>query len=60
MKYAEYGAKIDELLEKRRKVSSGISGLSPARGHEEEYEQLTLEIDQMRKILRRLRYGVEE
>lgn len=60
MTYTELADSLNRILEERRKISSSRSGMLPARGHEEEHERLTKEAEEIRKQLRRKRYGTEE
>ncbi len=60
MTYTELADNLNRVLEERRKISSGRSGMLPARGHEEEHERLTKEAEEIRKQLRRKRYGTDE
>ena len=60
MTYTELADSLNRILEERRKISSGRSGMLPARGHEEEHERLTKEAEEIRKQLWRKRYGSEE
>jgi predicted transcriptional regulator len=58
--YTELADNLNRVLEERRKISSSRSGMLPARGHEEEHERLTKEAEEIRKQLRRKRYGTDE
>lgn len=60
MTYTELAERLNRVLDERRKISSGRSGMLPARGHEEEHERLTKEAEEIRKQLRRKRYGTDE
>lgn len=60
MTYTELADSLNRVLEERRKISSSQSGMLPARGHEEEHERLTKEAEEIRKQLRRKRYGTDE
>lgn len=60
MTYTELADRLNRILEERRKISSSRSGMLPARGHEEEHERLTKEAEEIRKQMRRARYGTEE
>lgn len=60
MTYTELADNLNRILEERRKISSSRSGMLPARGHEEEHERLTKEAEEIRKQLRRKRYGTDE
>ena len=60
MTYTELADSLNRVLEERRKISSSRSGVLPARGHEEEHERLTKEAEEIRKQLRRKRYGTDE
>lgn len=60
MTYTELAKRLNEILDARRRISSGCSGMLPARGHEEEHERLTVEADKIRKEMRRIRYGTSE
>ncbi len=60
MTYTELADNLNRVLEERRKISSSRSGMLPARGHEEEHERLTKEAEEIRKQLRRKRYGTDE
>ena len=60
MTYTELANNLNRVLEERRKISSSRSGMLPARGHEEEHERLTKEAEEIRKQLRRKRYGTDE
>ncbi len=59
-KYMELGRELDKILERRREISSPRCNLSPLRGHEEEHERLTKQAEEIRKQMRRARYGTEE
>lgn len=60
MRYSQLAEKLNAVLDARRKISSGKSGMLPAKGHEEEHERLSREADAIRKELRRIRYGTSE
>ena len=60
MTYTELADNLNRILEERRKISSSRSGMLPARGHEEEHERLTKEAEEIRKQMRRVRYGTDE
>ena len=60
MTYTELADSLNRVLEERRKISSSRSGMLPARGHEEEHERMTKEAEEIRKQLRRKRYGTDE
>ena len=60
MTYTELADCLNRILEERRKISSSRSGMLPARGHEEEHERLTKEAEEIRKQMRRARYGTDE
>lgn len=60
MSYTELAERLNRILDDRRKISSSRSGMLPARGHEEEHERLTQEAEEIRKQMRRVRYGTEE
>jgi hypothetical protein len=60
MTYTELAASLNDILEKRRKISAGRSYLIPARGHEEEHRRLTEQAEEIRKKMRRARYGTKE
>ena len=60
MSYTTLADRLNKVLEERRRVSSGRSGLIPAEGHEEEHERLTQEAEEIRRQMRRARYGTEE
>ena len=60
MTYTELGRELDKVLARRREISSGRCSLSPARGHEEEHDRLTKEAEEIRKEMRRVRYGTNE
>ena len=60
MSYTTLADRLNKVLEDRRRVSRGRSGLIPAEGHEEEHERLTQEAEEIRKQRRRARYGAEE
>ena len=60
MTYTELADSLNRILEERRKISSSRSGMLPARGHEEEHERMTKEAEEIRKQLRRKRYGTDE
>lgn len=60
MTYTELADSLNRVLEERRRISSSRSGMLPARGHEEEHERLTKEAEEIRKQLRRKRYGTDE
>ena len=57
--YVVYAEKLNEVLEARRRISTSRSGLLPQRGKEKEHERLTKEAEEIRKAMRRLRYGRE-
>jgi predicted transcriptional regulator len=58
--YTELADSLNRVLEERRKISSSRSGMLPARGHEEEHERLTKEAEEIRKKMRRARYGTTD
>lgn len=60
MSYTELAERLNRILDDRRKISSSRSGMLPARGYEEEHERLTQEAEEIRKQMRRVRYGTEE
>lgn len=60
MSYTELAERLNRILDDRRKISSSRSGMLPARGHEEEHERLTQEAEEVRKQMRRVRYGTDE
>ena len=60
MSYAELAERLNRILDDRRRISTSRSGMLPARGHEEEHERLTQEAEEVRKEMRRVRYGTEE
>ena len=60
MSYTELAERLNRILDDRRKISSSRSGMLPARGHEEEHERLTQEAEEIRKQMRRVRYGTDE
>ena len=60
MTYTELGRELDKVLARRREISSGRCSLTPARGHEEEHERLSKQAEEIRKQMRRARYGTEE
>lgn len=59
MTYTELADRLNRILEDRRRISTSRSGMIPARGHEEEHERLTQEAEEIRKQMRRARYGTE-
>jgi len=59
MSYTELAEQLNRILEERQRISSGLSGMIPAKGHEEEHERLTKEADEIRRKIRRVRYGTE-
>ena len=60
MSYTELAERLNRILDDRRRISTSRSGMLPARGHEEEHERLTQEAEEVRKEMRRVRYGTEE
>lgn len=60
MSYMELAERLNRVLEDRRRVSTSRYGILPAKGHEEEHERLTREAEEIRKAMRRARYGTEE
>jgi len=60
MTYTELADHLNRILDARRRISTSRSGMIPARGHEEEHERLTQEAEEVRKKMRRVRYGTEE
>lgn len=59
MTYTDYAEKLNEILDARRRISTSRSGLLPMRGKEKEHDRLTMEAEEVRKAMRRLRYGSE-
>jgi len=59
MTYTELADRLNRILEDRRRISTSRSGMIPARGQEEEHERLTQEAEEIRKQMRRARYGTE-
>lgn len=60
MKYGDWAARLNAVLEARRRISTSGSGMIPARGNEEEHERLTKQAEEIRKEMRRIRYGTTE
>ena len=60
MSYTELAERLNKILEDRRRISMSRYGMLPARGHEEEHERLTKEAEEIRKEMRRVRYGTSE
>ena len=60
MTYTELADCLNRILEDRRRISTSRSGMIPASGREEEHERLTQEAEEIRKQMRRVRYGTEE
>ena len=60
MTYTELADRLNRILEERRRISTSRSGMIPARGHEEEHERLTKQAEEIRKEMRRIRYGTTE
>ncbi len=60
MSYTELAERLNKVLEDRRRISMSRYGMLPARGHEEEHERLTKEAEDIRKEMRRVRYGTSE
>ena len=60
MTYIELATCLNDVLERRREISAGRSYLIPARGHEEEHRRLTKEAEEIRKKMRRARYGTTD
>ena len=60
MSYTELAGRLNKVLEDRRRISTSRSGMIPACGHEEEHERLTQEAEEIRRQMRRARYGTEE
>ena len=60
MSYTELAERLNKILEDRRRISSSRSGMLPARGHEEDHERITKEAEEIRKEMRRIRYGTSE
>ena len=60
MTYTELADRLNRILEDRRRISTSRSGMIPARGNEEEHERLTKQAEEIRKEMRRIRYGTTE
>lgn len=60
MTYTKLAERLNQVLDDRRRISTGRSGMIPQRGQEEEHERLTKEAEEIRKAMRRARYGTEE
>ena len=60
MTYTELADRLNRILDERRRISTSRSGMIPARGHEEEHERLSKEAEEIRKEMRRARYGTTE
>ena len=60
MSYTELAERLNKILEDRRRISSSRSGMLPASGHEEDHERLSREAEEIRKEMRRVRYGTSE
>lgn len=60
MTYTELAEKLNRTLDDRRRISSSRSGMLPARGHEEEHDRLSREAEEIRKEMRRVRYGTSK
>ena len=60
MSYTELAERLNRVLDDRRRISTGLSGMIPARGHEEEHERLTKQAEEIRRQMRRARYGTDE
>lgn len=60
MSYTELANRLNRVLDDRRRISTSRSGMLPQRGHEEEHERLTQEAEDIRKEMRRVRYGTNE
>lgn len=58
-RYTELAEQLNKVLEDRRRISSSLSGMLPAKGYEEEHDRLTKEADEIRREMRRVRYGTE-
>lgn len=58
-RYTELAEQLNKVLEDRRRISSSLSGMLQAKGHEEEHDRLTKEADEIRREMRRVRYGTE-
>ena len=58
-RYTELAEQLNKILENRRRISASLSGLLPAKGHEEEHERLTKEAEEIRRKMRLVRYGTE-
>lgn len=56
-RYIELGEELDRMLEARRAVSDGPSGLVPQRGKEAEWDALDKRAAELREEMRRVRYG---
>lgn len=60
MRYEELGRELDAILERRRRISTDRYGYTQTRGNEEEHERLTKRAAEIRKEMRRVRYGSDE
>ena len=58
-RYSDLGRRLDEILEKRRKLCGKKDPLAlvPLEGNESEWERLTKEAEDIRREMRRVRYG---
>ena len=59
MIYTELAERLNKILDDRRRISTGRSGMIPQRGQEDEHARLTKEAEEIRKKMRRIRYGTE-
>jgi predicted transcriptional regulator len=57
--YIEWADRLNQVLDQRRRISTSKYGLLPQRGKEKEHEWLTREAEEIRKEMRRIRYGKE-
>jgi len=60
MSYTELSKRLMKVLDERRRISTNKLGMLPLRGHEEEHERLSKEAEEIRKEMRRARYGTIE
>lgn len=59
MSYTELAEELNRILDDRRRISTSRSGLLPEKGHETEHRRLTQAAEEIRKQMRRARYGTE-
>lgn len=60
MRYEELGRELDVILEQRRMASADRYGFTAKKGQEQEHTRLTERAAEIRKEMRRARYGTDE